>query len=141
MPSLRWRDVAADEFTVDKLGAFASGTTGTAHPALRHERCQSPPAPAMLRAVVRRLGVFPPEPPAPRRAESLVLREGRELTPAVVAPALPEADSSSERRRASHPAGGAELLISVARIEIFRAAMAVERHAYQPAEVELLGWV
>ena len=90
MPTLPRLDEASDEFTVDKLGAFASGTTSTAHPALRHERCQPPSSPAMVRAGVPRLGLFPPEQPAAPTTESLVLRDGHELVPAVVAPTLPE---------------------------------------------------
>ena len=108
-------DEASDELTVDELGAFAGGTSSTAHPALRHDRRQAFPSSAVDRAGVLRLVASPCEPPAPRRAEALVLRDGNELAPAASALALSEGarHSPSQPGGTTDLAGGAELLIAV----------------------------
>jgi hypothetical protein len=41
MPALAVRDVTADELTVGELGAFAGGTSSTAHPTLRDDRAEA----------------------------------------------------------------------------------------------------
>jgi hypothetical protein len=95
VPRLSRLDDASEKFTVGKLGAFAGGTSRATHPALRHDRRQPFPSSAVLRARVLRLVASPCEPPAPRRAEALMLRDSRELTPAAVAPALSEGGRDS----------------------------------------------
>ena len=90
MPRLTGKDEATYEAPVDELGALAGGASSTANPALGNDRCQASPSSAMDRARVLRLVASPCEPPAARRAEALMLRDGDELTPAAVAPPLPE---------------------------------------------------
>ena len=95
MPTLPVRDETADELPVDELGSFARRTSSTAHPALRHDRCQAFASSAVLGARVLRLVASPCQPPAPRRTEALMLREGNELAPAASALALPESARDS----------------------------------------------
>ena len=95
VPAFAGTDEATDELTVDEFGAFAGGTSSTAHPALRHDRCQAFASSAVLGARVLRLVASPCQPPAPRRTEALMLREGNELAPAASALALPESARDS----------------------------------------------
>ena len=124
VPALTAPYVAADELPVDELSALAERTSSTAHPALRHDRRQPSPSSAVLRASVLRLIASPCEPPTPRRAEALMLRDGGELAPAASASALSEGagHSSSEPGGTTRFAAPADRLVPVGRKEILRAA-------------------
>ena len=134
VPALRRRDVAADEFTIDKLGALAGGTASTAHPALRDDRGESPAPSAMFRAGVPCLFGLPPEPHAPPRAEALVHSDGREVVPAVVAPTLPEVERNAAPQpcRTSDLAPRTQPLVPVAREESERTAATGLLHDHSP---------
>ena len=90
MPAFTRTDKASDEFTVDKFGAFACGTSRASDQARRHGRRPALPGSAMGRRRVLRLLVSPSDPPTPRRAEPLVGRDCHEVAPAESALALPE---------------------------------------------------
>ena len=70
------------------------------------------------------------EPPALRRAEALVLRDGQEVARAAVAPARPEGarDSDAATRRPVPSTGRADRLITVNRVEPERAAPTCLQH-------------
>ena len=124
MPRLDWIDEAAYELIGDELGALARRTSSTAHPALRHDRCEAPPSCSVDRARVLRLVASPCEPPAPWRAEALMLCDGSELAPATSALACSEGarHSPSQTLGATGLAGRAQLLVPVARKELERTA-------------------
>ena len=138
MPRLARLDVAADELTVYELGALAGGTSSTTHPAASHDRRPPLPGSAVRRSRVLRLLASAPESSALRRAEPLVVRDGQELTRAAIAVALPVCARHPEPhlRRTTRPAGPADRLVPVARVELERTAATGLSHDGSPKKFQ-----
>ena len=88
MPGLAGTDEATAELPVDELGALAGGTSSASDKTGGHGRSPALPGSAVGRGRVLRLLVSAPEPPALRRAEPLVIRDGQELARAAIAVAF-----------------------------------------------------
>jgi hypothetical protein len=101
---------------VDELRPPAGGTSSAANDTRRHDQRPPPPRAAMGQVRVLRLITCSRQPPTPRAAVALVLRDRHVRAPAAVAVSLPEGanHTTSQPRRPTNPADPAQLLIAVA---------------------------